>query len=296
MNVNHKHIQSLVDRIEANLAEDVNVVGLADAFNMSPWHFQRTFKSLVGDTLGGYIRGRRLTRAAELLLNSDQSIIDIALNVGFNSHEAFTRSFKSYFHHSPKEYRKNRPAVYLEEKPLLTTELYEHLAKGMEQKPVIEELPQRYLVGFGAGIPSPFVSNEDYCDILYEPWITLLERESKLPYRISGQYYGLMVSPSGNFTEGTLTYIAAAAVTTPTDVSDDMVLFAFPQQKVAMFEVFAGTENTLARTIDYIYGYWLPNSGFTRGYGNDYELFENVSDFTDPNLRSKYALPIVPKG
>ncbi len=293
MKINHRHIQRLVDRIEANLAEDVNVMGLADAFHMSPWHFQRTFKSLVGDTLGGYIRGRRLTRAAQLLVSSNQGIVEIAFTVGFNSHEAFTRSFKAQFHYSPKMFRKERPSVYLKEKPLLTQELYEHLAKGMEQEPIIMDLPERYLAGFEAPIPSPFISNEDYCDLLFVPWTTLLKREQELPDRIEGRYVGLIVSPSGNFTEDSLSYIAGAAVTKPNVIPLDMISFLFPEQKVAMFDVYAGTENNLAKTIDYIYGYWLPNSGYTRGDGNDYELFENVKSFEDPNLRSKYVLPVI---
>src|SRR5688572_8231141 len=104
-----RYIQSLVDQVEDNLSDEINIVKMADSFHVSPWHFQRLFKALAGDTLGGYIRGRRLTEAARLLLQSDLGIIDIALRVGFNSHEAFTRAFKTYFGQSPKDFRKNMP-------------------------------------------------------------------------------------------------------------------------------------------------------------------------------------------
>jgi AraC family transcriptional regulator len=72
-------ISNLVDQIEENLSDEVDIVSLAKSFDISPWHFQRLFKSLVGDSLGGYVRGRRLTRAAQLLLDTESSIIDIAL-------------------------------------------------------------------------------------------------------------------------------------------------------------------------------------------------------------------------
>ena len=111
MQKNLQFMQDLVNRIENNLADEINIVALAKSFDLSPWHFQRLFKSLVGDTLGGYTRGRRLTRAAQLLLNSDMGIIDIAFSTGFNSHEAFTRSFKAYFNVPPKILRKNKPAI-----------------------------------------------------------------------------------------------------------------------------------------------------------------------------------------
>lgn len=288
----YAQIRKLVDRIELNLSEDVNVLDLSDSFGMSPWHFQRSFKSIVGDTLGGYIRGRRLSKAAYLLLNTDKSIIDIAFSVGFNSHEAFTRSFKSVFQLSPKSFRKNRPSVLLKEKPLLTEALYEHLAKGMVQTPVITHLPQRNLVGIQTSVPSPFISSENYCELLHPAWTTLLKRQKEISHCIEGQYYGLLVSPSGQFLEDALIYIAGAGTQEAIEPATGMVSFSFPEQLVAMFEIFAGTEDSFEKTVDYIYGYWFPNSKYTRGCGNDYELFENVVTFEDPGLRSKYVVPL----
>ena len=80
----HQHlsmIRSLTEEIEQNLAFEVNIPDLANTFKVSPWHFQRLFKSIVGDSLGGYIRGRRLTRAAQGLLDSKETIITIAVDV-----------------------------------------------------------------------------------------------------------------------------------------------------------------------------------------------------------------------
>jgi len=281
-----------VDQVEENLAEELNIVSLAQSFDMSPWHFQRLFKSLVGDTLGGYLRGRRLTRAAQQLLTTELGIIDIAFSVGFNSHEAFSRSFKSYFALSPKTFRKNKPSVLLNEKPVLTKELYEHLAQGMERNPIIINRKEQIIVGFETSIPSPFVSNENYCELLYVPWTNLLEKQTEIENRIPETFYGLTVSQSGNFVEDTLNYIAGVPVNSLSRVPSGMVSYSFPEQLVAMFEVFAGVEDTVAKTVDYIYGYWLPNSAYTRGNGNDYELFENVSSFEDPNLKSKYVIPV----
>jgi AraC family transcriptional regulator len=292
MQKNLNLIQGLVDQIEENLADDINIVSLAESFAMSPWHFQRLFKSLVGDTLGGYIRGRRLTKAAEMLMISDLGIIDIAFSVGFNSHEAFTRSFKSYFKLSPKSFRKNKSAILLSEKPRLTAELIDHLCQGIEREPTICQRKAQTIVGFDTTIPSPFVSNENYCELLYTPWTSLIDRQTEVQNRIPKTFYGLTVSRSGDFTEDTLDYIAGVPVTSLSEIPAGMVSYEFPEQRVAMFDVFAGVEDTVAKTVDYIYGYWLPNSPYTRGRGNDYELFENVSSFEDPNLKSKYVIPI----
>jgi AraC family transcriptional regulator len=289
------YIQGLVDHVENNLSDEINIMQLADSFHMSAWHFQRLFKALAGDTLGGYIRGRRLTEAARLLLHSHLGIIDIAFRVGFNSHEAFTRSFKSYFGQSPKDFRKNMPTVILKEKPLLSMDLVLHLENEIIHEPIIKTTKEQIIIGIDTPIPSPFTTEIAYCETLWPSWMTLLEREHEIKDRLPTAFYGITASPSGNFTEDTLTFIAGVPVASRNHVPHDMVVHTFPEQQVAMFKVAIIDKVTVLRTIDYIYGYWLPNSPYTRGSGSDYELFEEVNGFIDPSYGSHYVLPIVPK-
>jgi len=288
-------IQKLVNHIEKNLAEEINVIKLAESFDISPWHFQRLFKSLVGDTLGAYIRGRRLTQAAHLLLDSNLNLIDIAFDIGFSSHEAFTRSFKSHFKLSPKSFRKMRPSILLNKKPLLSEVLFHHLAKEITRDPIISIRQEQTIIGFDTTIPSPFYTNENYCDALYTPWMELLKRQSEISNRLPGSFMGLSISHSGNFTEDTIDYIAGSLITTDCPTPAGMVSYSLPEQSVAMFEIQTVDTDTVAKTIDYIYGYWLPNSSYLRGNGNDYELFEGITSFEIPDLTSKYVIPIVPK-
>jgi len=291
-------IQNLVDQIETNLADEISGVVLAKSFNLSPWHFQRLFKSLVGDTLGSYIRGRRLTKAADLLLNSELGIIDVAFSVGFNSHEAFTRSFKAYFKQSPKNFRLNKPAILLNEKPLLSADLFNHIAQDIQREPVITLRKAQTIVGYDTTIPSPFIPNDDYCDLLYSSWMSLFANQSKIPNRIAETFLGLSISQSGNFTEDTIHYIAGAPVTELNQLASDMVSYTFPEQLVASFDIASIDKDSTSKTMDYIYGYWLPNSNYSRGIGNDYELFESVKDessFVDSSVNAKYVIPVIPK-
>ncbi|MCG7585154.1 helix-turn-helix domain-containing protein [Photobacterium sp. OFAV2-7] len=285
-------IKRLVSQIEDNLADEADIVSLAASFQVSPWHFQRLFKSLVGDTLGNYIRGRRLTRAAHLLLNTQWGIIDIAFHVGFNSHEAFTRSFKSHFQLTPKQFRQQRPAVRQNEKPLLTVDLYQHFARNMQREPTIIKRPELSIVGFEISISSPFLSPDGYCDLLVEPWMNLFNRQGEVENRLPDTFYGLTVSPSGNFTEESLNYISAVPVTSLGKLPQGMVVHTFPEQWVAMFDVHTVDADTVGKTMDYIYGYWLPNSGYKRGLGDDYEYFEGTEYFDLSKLKSKYVIPL----
>jgi AraC family transcriptional regulator len=290
-----RHIQTLVNHVEENLSEDINIPQLADSFNLSPWHFQRLFKALVGDTVGGYVRGRRLTEAVRLLTHTELRIIDIAFSVGFNSHEAFTRSFKAYFGQSPGAFRKNRPAVILNEKPLLSMELVLHLEKEIQHTPFITIAPAQMIVGIPTAIPSPFATDEVICETLEPSWRSLLKRQAEIKDQQPTAFYAITASPSGNFTEDILTFIAGIPVACADNVPEGMTAYPLPRQQVAMFDVAALDNDTVLKTIDYVYGYWLPNSSYTRGNGSDYELFEEHGGFIDPKFGSKYVIPIVPK-
>ncbi|MBD1558106.1 AraC family transcriptional regulator [Vibrio sp. S9_S30] len=288
-------LQDLVEHIESHLDEDIDIALLAKRFGMSPWHFQRMFKGLIGDTLGGYIRGRRLTQAARQLIHTELGIIDIALNVGFSSHEAFTRSFKHYFAITPKQFRLQSLAVNLKEKPVLTPSLFSHLRDGMKLEPKIVHQPELLLVGFETTIPSPFMFEESFCDLLEEPWMQLLERQDEIQHAKDDTYYGLTISASGTFAEEEVTYLSAMEVSDLQGIPSGMKTHRLPEQDIAVFDVEEVSEDSVGKTMDYIYGYWLPNSAFERGTGQDYELFENLKNFTLPEMKSKYIIPIRPK-
>lgn len=96
--------------IDAHLFLQVGVEELARKTNLSVSSFKREFTKLYNDTPANYIRTKRLEKAAELLLASDQRITDIAFDCGFNDLANFTKSFHDKFTLSPTQYRQNRIA------------------------------------------------------------------------------------------------------------------------------------------------------------------------------------------
>jgi len=99
-------IQSSLEWIEKNLHRKIFLDDVATASNFSKFHFHRIFQTTINISVDEYIRMRRLTVASVKLIHSDDRIIDIALDVQFNSQEAFSRSFKKIYGLSPGEYRK----------------------------------------------------------------------------------------------------------------------------------------------------------------------------------------------
>jgi len=101
----HSIFQSL-EIIENRISEKLTVENIANSVHFSKYHYQRLFREIVGDSVMAYITKRKLTLAGKALLETQMPILDIALEFGFDSHEGFTRSFKSYMGITPSNYRK----------------------------------------------------------------------------------------------------------------------------------------------------------------------------------------------
>jgi AraC family transcriptional regulator len=91
--------------IQVNLDQDLSLEALANRVQLSPYHFHRLFRSAVGETLKQYTQRLRLERAANRLIIHDATILDIALESGFQNHETFSREFKRRFQVTPRSYR-----------------------------------------------------------------------------------------------------------------------------------------------------------------------------------------------
>lgn len=100
-------ISSSIEYIEENLFEEISLELISSKFHLSQYHFDRLFNISVGISFKQYVNGRKLTIAAEQLINSKESIIDIAFKIGFKYPEVFSRSFKRQFGITPKEFRCN---------------------------------------------------------------------------------------------------------------------------------------------------------------------------------------------
>ena len=80
---------------------------LAAEAGRSPGHFQRAFSRVLGESAKQYTLRLQLEIAAARLLTTDDSVLAVALEVGFESHEGFTRAFSRHFGRSPRDFRKH---------------------------------------------------------------------------------------------------------------------------------------------------------------------------------------------
>jgi AraC-like DNA-binding protein len=93
------------DAMDRTYAQPLDVRTLARIAHVSEAHFIRTFRATFGETPHRYLQRRRVERAMFLLRETDRSVTDICLDVGFTSLGTFSRTFRSMVGEPPSAYR-----------------------------------------------------------------------------------------------------------------------------------------------------------------------------------------------
>ncbi|MGH8144556.1 MAG: helix-turn-helix transcriptional regulator, partial [Steroidobacteraceae bacterium] len=101
----NQQLLSVLRGLCRRLDGDVSLAGVARGAGRSRYHLHRAFRSAFGETPKQFVQRLRLERAAARLASSTQSILAIALEAGFSSHEVFTRAFRRRFSCAPGRYR-----------------------------------------------------------------------------------------------------------------------------------------------------------------------------------------------
>jgi AraC-like DNA-binding protein len=95
------------DAMDHGYAQPLDIPALARIAYVSEAHFIRTFRATFGETPHRYLQRRRVERSMFLLRESDRSVTDICLDVGFTSLGTFSRTFREIVGQSPLAYRRS---------------------------------------------------------------------------------------------------------------------------------------------------------------------------------------------
>jgi AraC-like DNA-binding protein len=93
------------DAMDRDYAKPLDIASLAKIAFVSEAHFIRTFRATFGETPHRYLQRRRVERAMFLLRETDRSVSEICLDVGFTSLGTFSRTFREIVGESPSSYR-----------------------------------------------------------------------------------------------------------------------------------------------------------------------------------------------
>ena len=95
-------VQATIEHIAQHLDDALELEALARVACLSPYHFHRVFRGMVGETPLELARRLRLERAAWRLKDKERAVTEIAFDAGYETHEAFTRAFRVAYSTSPR--------------------------------------------------------------------------------------------------------------------------------------------------------------------------------------------------
>lgn len=99
-------IHAVHEYLMQNIGQKITIDTLSRQYLINPTTLKEVFKSVYGTSIATHIREHRMELAAQLLIETDLNLAEIAQQVGYESQSRFTSAFKTYFHTLPKEYRK----------------------------------------------------------------------------------------------------------------------------------------------------------------------------------------------
>jgi AraC-like DNA-binding protein len=99
------------DAMDRTYAEPLNVRAVAAVAHVSEAHFSRNFRAVFGETPHRYLQRRRVERSMFLLRETDRSVTDICLDVGFSSLGTFSRTFREIVGETPSGYRRGHGPI-----------------------------------------------------------------------------------------------------------------------------------------------------------------------------------------
>lgn len=290
-------VRRAVQRIVAEIDAALDLEELARGAALSPLHFHRVFRGMVGETPLQLHRRLRLERAAWSLLHETTPVTRIAFDAGYESHEAFTRVFRAHYGRSPSEFRAAAKTTW-----------------AACVRPTQVELASRSAIHFNAKNDFELAPGETtmQADIVDRPELRVATIAHQGPYhRISEAFarLGALAGPAGLLREKpTMLAIyhddpeatpeaelrSEAGVVVP----EGAVLLAgltetrIPAGRYAR-ALHMGPYENLGDTWARLMGQWLPQSGYRFGTGVSYEIYHNTpADASPAELRTELYLPL----
>ena len=267
-------VQRTIDVIVANLDEALDLETLAKGAGLSPFHFHRMFRGMVGETPLELVRRLRMERAARQVLANDRPITQIAFDAGYETHESFTRAFRVWYRTAPSGFRQRAHAR--------------------------TEIPAPCGLHFGDGAMAQFIPRDSggrtmAVEIKEMPELRIATVRHVGPYNQIPQAFGrlqALAGPAGLFAKPGATMVGVyhddpesadpdelrsdAGLVVPEDVKLPTGLDEqrMPAGRYAT-TTHVGPYETLGDTWARFFGEWLPASGHRIGLGVSYEIYRN---------------------
>ena len=286
-------VQRVIEHVVEHLDEALALETLAAQACLSPFHFHRVFRGMVGETPLELVRRLRLERAAWQLQHSDAPVTAIAFDAGYETHEAFTRAFRASYADSPSAFRRRVRArielaapcgVHFRE----DGRLQQFIPRDSGGRTMQVEIKQFPALRVGAvRHTGPYIRINGAFAKLGE-----LAAPARLFERPGAQMVALFYDDPDTTPPDQLRSDAAVVVPREVELPSGLT-----EQRIAAGDyattTHVGPYEQLGDTWARFMGEWLPASGRRIGDGVSYEVYHNTPmDTPKEQLRTEIRIPL----
>jgi AraC family transcriptional regulator len=282
--------------IQQHLDDALGLEELAAVACFSPYHFHRVFRGMIGESVKEHIRRLRLERAASRLRLSRLPVTQIALDAGYETHEAFTRAFKAAFGAAPVRFRSQRSPVtavvapsgvhFRDGAPLRN---FKARRSGIQTMNVQIKTVGPMRVAFMRHV-GPY----DQVGPTWEKLLSWLGKEGIIGG--DAKFIGISHDYPDVTPPDKIRYDACVAVDERFAAVGDIGVQTIPGGEYAMTTHF-GPYHKLGETYERLLGQWLPRSGRALGASPCFEVYLNDPNSTEPeDLITDIYAPLEPQG
>jgi AraC family transcriptional regulator len=269
--------------IENNFAGELLLDEIANVAGVSRYHVSRAFGEAIGRPITGYVRGRRLTEAAKALASGATDILTVALEVGYGSHEAFTRAFREQFGLTPESVRAQRH--------LDNVELVEaHIMDIAINRSVLKELAEPRFESRKAFLVAGLSGRYDYESCgggIPAQWQRFAPYIGNVPGQVGTDAYGVRYNSDDNG----LDYLCGVEVGEFPQLPPEFSRVRVPANRYAVF-THRGHISAIRSTWSTIWSRWLPTSGHQIADAPDFERYDARFDARSGNGEVEIWVPL----
>lgn len=291
-------INKVQDYIEANLNGDLSLNTLAAISGFSKYHFCRIFRGIIKETILSYINRIRLERAMSFIRhNPAMSITDIAMMFGYSDSAVFARSFKKYYSVSASEIRKNYVKDIIESKNGKANIKLAGYNKGVcrnKHTQIIGSIEVKNIKEIKAIYLRHLGCYEELVSKFPKMLGELLDF-AKSNNLVTGELMPFSIyHDNPEFTKKhNLKTSVCLVVNATAKVEGKIGFLTIPSGKYAIGHFELKNPIDYSKAWDYLYGEWLPKSGFQPNNGYNFEMYMNNPNNHAQNLHfTDIYLPI----
>lgn len=275
----YRSISNAVSFIETHLTDPFTIEDVSREAFQSRWHFQRVFRLVCGYSVYEYVKRRRLAEAGSDLVIKKEKVIDLAFKYQYGSPEAFTRAFQAEYGKNPSEFKRIQEHRVFARLDISNPNFRLEYTKGdIRYEPVTRN--EIYITGKKYRTSMKNYQNQVDVPNAWQDF-TITGISETIPNKTGSANYGVYYE--WDYEENFSILIGCQVQSHNSNEGEgDLFHHTIKPCKYMVFTIPGRSNEDILAGWNYIYGKWMPTTGYERDFSEDFDIYDDRFFSDDP--------------